>query len=246
MTLYEVIYSTLTPLMPALTMIVRSRLRQTLRKYPAGISLLDVGGRKSPYTIGMPVSVTILDMPRENEIQLKANLGVNPEILNKLSSTRSNIKKVILEDMTCTTLPDNCFEGVLSIEVIEHVEKCALFVEQIHRVLKPGGFIIITTPNADHPARAEVMDNKDHHFFKRKELQDLLETYFQSVEVIYAIPVGKYFSMSLKGWSPARPLQTLKSMFASMVNRVQSRNPVVKSQAIGTRQLIAVAFKSVN
>lgn len=43
--------------------------------------------------------------------------------------------------------PDNYFKCVVSIEVIEHMENHFRFMEEAFRVTKPGGLIIITTPN---------------------------------------------------------------------------------------------------
>ncbi len=44
-------------------------------------------------------------------------------------------------------LPDNHFDCTVSIEVIEHLENHFQFMREIIRVTKPGGLIIITTPN---------------------------------------------------------------------------------------------------
>ncbi|HAR41210.1 MAG: hypothetical protein A2X56_03630 [Nitrospirae bacterium GWC2_57_13] len=44
-------------------------------------------------------------------------------------------------------LPDNHFDIVVSVEGIEHLQSQWNFVRTIHRVLKPGGHFIITTPN---------------------------------------------------------------------------------------------------
>ena len=43
--------------------------------------------------------------------------------------------------------PDAHFDHVLSIEGIEHFENPWIFVKELCRVLKPGGRLIITTPN---------------------------------------------------------------------------------------------------
>lgn len=43
--------------------------------------------------------------------------------------------------------PDNSFDYVCTIEVIEHLENHFHFVREIQRILKPGGQAIITTPN---------------------------------------------------------------------------------------------------
>lgn len=44
-------------------------------------------------------------------------------------------------------LPDASFDAVVSIEVIEHIENHTRFIREILRVVKPGGCVIITTPN---------------------------------------------------------------------------------------------------
>ena len=44
-------------------------------------------------------------------------------------------------------LPDNQFDIAISVEGIEHLQSQWNFVRSIHRVLKPGGHLILTTPN---------------------------------------------------------------------------------------------------
>jgi len=44
-------------------------------------------------------------------------------------------------------LPDNQYDVVVSIEVLEHIENHVRFIRELMRVLKPGGMIILTTPN---------------------------------------------------------------------------------------------------
>ncbi len=44
-------------------------------------------------------------------------------------------------------MESNRFDFVLSFQVIEHIENDRLFLEEIHRVLRPGGKAIVTTPN---------------------------------------------------------------------------------------------------
>lgn len=45
-------------------------------------------------------------------------------------------------------LPSNHFDLVFFMEVIEHVDSPVDFLKEIMRVLKPGGNLIISTPNA--------------------------------------------------------------------------------------------------
>ena len=46
-----------------------------------------------------------------------------------------------------TTLPDNTFDFVVTFQVIEHIDNDALFIRECHRVLKPGGTLLLTTVN---------------------------------------------------------------------------------------------------
>jgi ubiquinone/menaquinone biosynthesis C-methylase UbiE len=44
-------------------------------------------------------------------------------------------------------IADNTYDFVVSFQVIEHIEDDRLYLQEIHRVLKPGGTALITTPN---------------------------------------------------------------------------------------------------
>ena len=44
-------------------------------------------------------------------------------------------------------LDDNSFDSIVSFQVIEHIQDDMLFLKEIHRVLKPGGIALLTTPN---------------------------------------------------------------------------------------------------
>jgi ubiquinone/menaquinone biosynthesis C-methylase UbiE len=44
-------------------------------------------------------------------------------------------------------LSDNTYDSIVSFQVIEHIQDDFLFLKEIHRVLKPGGVALLTTPN---------------------------------------------------------------------------------------------------
>jgi SAM-dependent methyltransferase/predicted O-methyltransferase YrrM len=46
-------------------------------------------------------------------------------------------------------LKDHCADIFFTGECIEHVENTSAFLDEIHRILKPAGLLILTTPNAD-------------------------------------------------------------------------------------------------
>ncbi len=43
--------------------------------------------------------------------------------------------------------PDDWFDAVVSIEVVEHVENQFAFLRELARIVKPGGTVVVTTPN---------------------------------------------------------------------------------------------------
>ncbi|HVL12829.1 MAG TPA: methyltransferase domain-containing protein [Gemmata sp.] len=44
-------------------------------------------------------------------------------------------------------LPDNCADVVAAVETIEHLENPRAFVRELVRLAKPGGWVVVTTPN---------------------------------------------------------------------------------------------------
>jgi SAM-dependent methyltransferase len=44
-------------------------------------------------------------------------------------------------------IADNTFDFAVTFQVIEHIQDDKTFISEIHRVLKPGGMLFLTTPN---------------------------------------------------------------------------------------------------
>lgn len=44
-------------------------------------------------------------------------------------------------------IPDSSFSAVTAIEVIEHLENPRHLIREVHRILRPGGVAIVSTPN---------------------------------------------------------------------------------------------------
>lgn len=74
---------------------------------------------------------------------------------------------------------DNSFDYVISFQVIEHIKDDIYFIEEVSRVLKPGGFFIVSTPNS----RMTLTRNPWHiREYTPKELYLLLSSVFNVVE----------------------------------------------------------------
>lgn len=78
-----------------------------------------------------------------------------------------------------TGLKDNSFDFVVTFQVIEHIEDDDAFVKEIHRVLKPGGKLICTTPNI----KMSITRNPWHiREYTVDGLKSLFDKYFSKVE----------------------------------------------------------------
>lgn len=44
---------------------------------------------------------------------------------------------------------DGSFDGAVSTEVIEHLENPWAFLRELHRVVRPGGFVVLSSPNVE-------------------------------------------------------------------------------------------------
>ncbi|HET8760481.1 MAG TPA: class I SAM-dependent methyltransferase [Nitrospiria bacterium] len=82
-------------------------------------------------------------------------------------------------------LPDAAFDHAMMIEVIEHIVNAELLVREVARILKPGGRLLMTTPNNAYYRRriralqGKPPDDEGYHFrffVKRR----LLETFERS------------------------------------------------------------------
>lgn len=238
---FEFAYVVLEPFMVPLYGEVRRRLRTLIELSEAPLSLLDVGGRKSHYTVGLPARVTISDLPRESRMQHALHLGVSQELIEQTESRRSNVVDVVHDDMTRTKFPTGSFDGVVAVEVLEHVEDDTSFVSNVSRVLRPGGFFLMTTPNGDNNPTPQG-DHKRH--YRKAELQELLGRFFDDIDVNFAVVDDRWHTYGLHSWSLRHPLRTARSMVGNVVNRFQSLRPGVAERMFGTKHLIATARKA--
>lgn len=69
------------------------------------------------------------------------------EIIDRLQSAYPKIKFIQGNIPPMSMLEDNTYDVVISFQVIEHIKDDKGYLEEIHRILKPGGKAIITTPN---------------------------------------------------------------------------------------------------
>ncbi|GCC52125.1 class I SAM-dependent methyltransferase [Chryseotalea sanaruensis] len=77
-------------------------------------------------------------------------------------------------------LKDNAYDVLITFQVIEHIEDDELFLKELHRVLKPGGVALVTTPNR----KMSLTRNPWHvREYLADELKMLAKKYFTNVEM---------------------------------------------------------------
>ncbi len=73
---------------------------------------------------------------------------------------------------------DNSFDTVVTLHVLEHIQDDVLYIDEIYRVLKPGGQLIVSTPNI----KMSLARNPWHvREYTKEQLETLLKSNFSSI-----------------------------------------------------------------
>lgn len=172
-----------------------------------GDKFLDIGCGRGEFTKGFKdLGLDVSGIDREKGDQ---------EMLESIDVSLSN-------DLENNAFPfeDNSFDIVFSKSVIEHFRTPDNFIKEIYRILKPGGRIIIMTPDWQSQRRIFYDDYTHVHPYTKTGLRDLLKIYgFEKVEVeiFYQLPILwkypwlKIFSKCLQIFGP--PKRIYKNKF---------------------------------
>jgi len=82
-----------------------------------------------------------------------AGLELEDEIIRKAQRNVGHLPGITLTrgNIYALPFPDNWFDGVILSEILEHVDDDVAGLREARRVLKPGGVVAITVPNANYP-----------------------------------------------------------------------------------------------
>ena len=95
-------------------------------------------------------------------------------------------KNVLFEvgDVKKLRFKDNAFDAILSFEVIEHLSRQDVYLNEMKRVLKKKGLFFVSTPNKIYYSKTRQEKNPFHvKEFNLKEFNGILSSHFKYVSI---------------------------------------------------------------
>lgn len=103
-----------------------------------------------------------------------SNLFVNADI--KTFDIDSKWKPEIIGDITNTQFKENSWDTVICVQVIEHVKNLFNLPIELHRIIKPNGYLIIDCP-WNYPYHAEPPSFKDYWRISKDGMVELFNNF---------------------------------------------------------------------
>lgn len=116
----------------------------------------------------------------KNKVNSYTALDKIQDVIDRLSEQYKEVRFIQDNIPPLSKLDDNSFDVVITFQVIEHIEDDKAFLEEIYRVLKPGGKALITTPNIKKTLTRNPWHIRE---YKAHELEKLAAEVFDKVEM---------------------------------------------------------------
>ena len=202
------------------------------------LKILDLGARRSPYTRSLRRSLIIgLDLPAQDE----AILGFSRSSLEKFA--RDNHLPVFGSG---EHLPfqSASFDLVLMIEVIEHIERDGAALQEVEAILKPGGVLVLSTPNGD----TFPIPSKHHlRHYSTEKLKEFIANHFEIDHFWALFPKGRLWEESVRSVrtmiNDKNIIGILRHILGVWIYWFYTVSWVLSQKTVGTTTLFVVARK---
>ena len=131
------------------------------------------------------------------------------EVTERLSKKYKNEKFISSSFPPLINIEDNSFDTIVTFQVIEHINNDNLFVEEIYRILRPGGKALITTPNIEMTLTRNPWHIRE---YTSRQLQDLAAKFFTKITmkgITGNDKIKKYYEENKKSVSKFKRLDIL-------------------------------------
>jgi ubiquinone/menaquinone biosynthesis C-methylase UbiE len=132
-------------------------------------------------------------------LEMLASFGARPVGVDYAASALREIKqrlptaRLVCADAARLPLGSASIDLVVSFETIEHVPDACALVRELRRVLKPGGRLVLSTPNrAFGPIERHTANRFHVREFTAAELREMLLDCFKHVELYGQRPSAAY------------------------------------------------------
>lgn len=148
---------------------------------------------------------TVLDVGCGANLSYAAHLSANGKLVVGVDFTwpflavaRGHGRDLVVQgDATRLPFPDGSFDAVVCSETLEHIPDDRSAVDEIRRVLRPGGLLFLTVPNYLNAARVLAGLRRTPGYrnlqvghlreYSRRQVDDLLKTGF-AIQARYHVP----------------------------------------------------------
>ena len=131
------------------------------------------------------------------------------EVTERLSIKYPKEKFISSSFPPLINIEDNSFDTIVTFQVIEHINNDNLFVEEIYRILRPGGKALITTPNIEMTLTRNPWHIRE---YTSRQLQDLAAKFFTKITmkgITGNDKIKKYYEENKKSVSKFKRLDIL-------------------------------------
>jgi len=96
---------------------------------------------------GSGIATRCLPLLPGNEVAV--GVDVDPGALRKVAAPQDRVEYVLASADAGLPFRSGSVDALVASEVYEHLQAPGAFLDEVHRILKPGGRLILTTPNTE-------------------------------------------------------------------------------------------------